>query len=202
MDDEQGTLAKSYEGYKSEIPIWHWVSYIPQLLSSLGGKEAKITRAILSKIAKTHPQALHFQLKTAKEDFNIMKRNYNNPSTRTPDSATSEISEQQSVRLEDEVKDATENSNSSVTPTVNTQAESQQRRRPWVFVEELTGLLKTAFPLLALSMEAMVEQILQRLKPTTDEDIYRLIVALLNDGVHVLFVIIFLDVYFATLERF
>jgi len=47
------------------------------------------------------------------------------------------------------------------------------------------ALLKTAYPLLALSMETMVDAILGRLKPTTDEDIYRLIVALLNDGVQV-----------------
>jgi transformation/transcription domain-associated protein len=52
-------------------------------------------------------------------------------------------------------------------------------------VEEVMALLKTAFPLLALSMETMVDQMAQRLKPTTDEDIYRLIVALLNDGVQV-----------------
>lgn len=56
-------------------------------------------------------------------------------------------------------------------------------RQPWEYVEEIMSLLKTAFPLLALTMETMVDQILQRLKPTTDEDIYRLIVALLNDGV-------------------
>ena len=56
-------------------------------------------------------------------------------------------------------------------------------RQPWEYIEEIMSLLKTAFPLLALTMETMVDQILQRLKPTTDEDIYRLVVALLNDGV-------------------
>lgn len=56
-------------------------------------------------------------------------------------------------------------------------------RHPSEHVEEVMALLKTAFPLLALTLETMVDQILQRLKPTTDEDIYRLIVALLNDGV-------------------
>jgi transformation/transcription domain-associated protein len=45
------------------------------------------------------------------------------------------------------------------------------------------ALLKTAFPLLALSMESIVEQILHKMKPSTDEDIYRLVVALLNDGI-------------------
>jgi transformation/transcription domain-associated protein len=54
---------------------------------------------------------------------------------------------------------------------------------PWDHIEEVMAILKTAYPLLALTMETMVDQILARLKPTTDEDIYRLIVALLNDGV-------------------
>lgn len=57
------------------------------------------------------------------------------------------------------------------------------RRQPWEYVDEVMALLKTAFPLLALSMETMCDQIINKLKPTTDEDVYRLIVALLNDGV-------------------
>lgn len=65
------------------------------------------------------------------------------------------------------------------------QQDANSRRQPWEYVEEIMALLKTAFPLLALTMETMVDQILQRLKPTTDEDIYRLIVALLNDGVQI-----------------
>jgi transformation/transcription domain-associated protein len=59
------------------------------------------------------------------------------------------------------------------------------KRHPWEYVDEIMGLLKTAFPLLALSMETMCDQIINKLKPTTDEDIYRLILALLNDGVQV-----------------
>lgn len=51
------------------------------------------------------------------------------------------------------------------------------------YVDQIMALLKTAFPLLALSMETMVDQIINKLKPTTDEDIYRLIVALLSDGI-------------------
>jgi len=42
--------------------------------------------------------------------------------------------------------------------------------------------LKTTFPLLALSMETMVDQIQKHFKSPPDEDAYRLIVALLNDG--------------------
>lgn len=55
-------------------------------------------------------------------------------------------------------------------------------RQPWEYVDEILNILKTAFPLLALTMENMAEQIQQRFKPTNDEDIYRLTNALLNDA--------------------
>lgn len=48
------------------------------------------------------------------------------------------------------------------------------------------AILKTAYPLLALSLESLVDQINQRFKCTADEDAYRLGVALLNDGVQYL----------------
>jgi hypothetical protein len=64
-------------------------------------------------------------------------------------------------------------------------AQQQLPKQPWEHVEDIMSILKTAFPLLALSMETMVDQIQQRLKPLSDEDIYRLIVTLLNDGVQV-----------------
>lgn len=44
------------------------------------------------------------------------------------------------------------------------------------------AILKTAFPLLALSMEMIVDQVSTRFKPSPDEDIYRLISALLADS--------------------
>jgi transformation/transcription domain-associated protein len=55
-------------------------------------------------------------------------------------------------------------------------------KRPWDHVEEISAILKTAFPLLALSMETMLDQIQRNFKCPPDEDAYRLIVALLNDG--------------------
>lgn len=55
-------------------------------------------------------------------------------------------------------------------------------KKPWDHVEEISAILKTAFPLLALSMETMLDQIHKNFKCPPDEDAYRLIVALLNDG--------------------
>jgi transformation/transcription domain-associated protein len=58
-------------------------------------------------------------------------------------------------------------------------------RQSWEHVEEVVQILKTAFPLLILSMETMVDQILQRFKATPEEEIYRLICMLLLDAVQV-----------------
>lgn len=57
------------------------------------------------------------------------------------------------------------------------------RKQPWEYADELNAILKSAFPLLALSMETVVDQISKYFKNPPDEDAYRLIVALLNDGI-------------------
>lgn len=56
-------------------------------------------------------------------------------------------------------------------------------KKPWEYMEDIYGALKTAFPLLAWSMESMVDQINKHFKCLPDEDAHRLIVALLNDGI-------------------
>ena len=58
-------------------------------------------------------------------------------------------------------------------------------RQPWELVEEVMNHLKTLFPLLALTMEKMVDQISIRAKPSSDEDIYRFFAALLADALQV-----------------
>lgn len=58
-------------------------------------------------------------------------------------------------------------------------------RQGWEYVDEVVQILKTAFPLLILSMETMVDQILQRFKAPPEEEIYRLISMLLQDAIQV-----------------
>ncbi|KAG0235555.1 hypothetical protein B0O80DRAFT_498171 [Mortierella sp. GBAus27b] len=75
QDDSQGTVYRAFENFKGEIPVWYWITFIPQLLMSLTHlKEAKHARHILMKIAKTHPQALHFSLRTLKEEYTSMRK--------------------------------------------------------------------------------------------------------------------------------
>ena len=62
-------------------------------------------------------------------------------------------------------------------------AKNQEKdKQPWDYAEELMTVLKTAYPLLSLSMEQLVDSMQQKFKCPPDEDAYRLIVALLNDG--------------------
>jgi transformation/transcription domain-associated protein len=56
MDDSQGSILKCYESFKGEASLWFWITFIPQLLSSLASKEARFARQILMKIAKSYPQ--------------------------------------------------------------------------------------------------------------------------------------------------
>jgi transformation/transcription domain-associated protein len=58
IDDESGTLAQSFDNYKGEMPVWYWITFIPQLISSLPLKDNKIARFILMKIAKSFPQVM------------------------------------------------------------------------------------------------------------------------------------------------
>lgn len=79
----------------------------------------------------------------------------------------------------------------SGTPSANPAAAQQppiqppQPKQPWELVDEIMNMLKTAFPLLALTMEKMVDQISLRAKPSSDEDIYRFFAALLADALQV-----------------
>lgn len=150
MDDAAGSLSKAFDSFRGEIPVWYWISFIPQLLTSLSHKEANMVRQILIRIAKTYPQALHFQLRTTREDFAVIQR-----------------------RTMAVLADKGSNLITS---------HNEDTRQPWEYLQELSNILKTAYPLLALSLESLVAQINERFKTTTDEDLFRLINVLLIDG--------------------
>ncbi|KZT26868.1 FAT-domain-containing protein [Neolentinus lepideus HHB14362 ss-1] len=57
-------------------------------------------------------------------------------------------------------------------------------RQSWEYIEEIVNILKTAFPLLILSLETLVDQINQRFKASPEEDIYRFVCMLLLDGIN------------------
>ncbi|KAM0149981.1 hypothetical protein ACHAQE_008793 [Botrytis cinerea] len=226
LDDAEGTLSKQFDEYKGETPVWYWITFIPQLLTGLGHKEAAKAHLILSKIAKQYPQALFFQLRTNREDMLAIKKTQemkeaknkraqtqaqnqasNGTSSIKTESANGARSESASASrpgtasaeaapIKTEPGETNGNAASTNGVPVNgapangaanasqdvTASQPPQKRPPWEYTEELLGTLKTAFPLLALSMEAMVDSIQKNFKCPPDEDAYRLIVALLNDG--------------------
>ncbi|CCF58558.1 hypothetical protein KAFR_0E04070 [Kazachstania africana CBS 2517] len=151
MDDASGSLTNAFDSFRGEVPVWYWITFIPQLLTSLSHKEANMVRQILIRIAKSYPQALHFQLRTTREDFAVIQRRTMAVLAEKGDSA--------------DVSQATNN-----------------QRQPWEHLQELSNILKTAYPLLALSLESLVTQINERFKSTPDEDLFRLINVLLIDG--------------------
>lgn len=75
--------------------------------------------------------------------------------------------------------------NGSVPPPSAASMANATPRAPNEMLEEINNMLKTAFPLLALMMERMVDHISIRAKPNSEEDIYRFFAALLNDAMQV-----------------
>lgn len=182
--DNSGEVMAAFVNYKSETPTWFWVSYIPQLITALSQREAKYAAVILAKIAKSFPQAVHFHLRTAKEEYAVLQRlltrgaekqaEKNNTATAAKDSSNTPLSPTGSHGSQPQSTTQAPNSANS--------AKELQGADPWVYTEEIMNMVKTAFPLLALSLETLVDQLHHRFKSPGDEDAYRLIVALLNDG--------------------
>ncbi|KAI0408138.1 FAT domain-containing protein [Xylaria palmicola] len=222
LDDSSGTIAAGFDDHKGETPVWYWITFIPQLLTGLGHKEAPRVHGILLKIAKAYPQSLYFQLRTNREDMMMIKKNQEAKekarqraqaaaANRKPSSSPSQTKQENpqpkpetssrpqtsngdsSVQLKTEQTETNGAGNNNSAPAPNGESQLQapkdgaasttsQKKPPWEHTEEIMSVLKTAFPLLALSMETMVDQTQKYFKCPPDEDAYRLIVALLNDA--------------------
>jgi transformation/transcription domain-associated protein len=74
-----------------------------------------------------------------------------------------------------------------VVPQAQTSSDATpaQPKQPWEYVDEILNVMKTGHPLMVLTIETMVDQILQRFKATSEEEIYRLVCMLLGDAVQV-----------------
>lgn len=211
VDTAENRISAAFEDFKGETPVWYWITFIPQLLTSLSHREAKLSRAVLVKIAKIYPQSLYFLLRTNREDMLAIKKQQdqkqerlnrqkqsspnvkqgspeNNHSTLNtqgnghsrPGTASGENFPNGTVNGVQGAAKAEQNNEGPA--GADQEVEQPQPKKPWEYSEEIMAVLKTTFPLLALSMETMVDQIQKHFKCPPDEDAYRLIVALLNDG--------------------
>ncbi|KAL4978883.1 hypothetical protein BDW66DRAFT_148736 [Aspergillus desertorum] len=279
LDNDEGAVATAFENFKGDTPVWYWITFIPQLLTSLSHREARLCKAVLVKIAKLYPQALFFLLRTNREDMLNIKKQHDqkqeklararaqaspqnkptpavngtqaaqtqaspNPPTGQqpvqnqqqgqpqsqgqaqgqaqpqpqqqgqpqgqvngqspaqkpaqppppaqgpaqnqvpqqqqqpqPQQPQGQPQGQQNLQVPGQQPQPTQQSSNA-----GTEPEKEPLKKPWEYSDEIMSGLKTAFPLLALSMETMVDQIHKNFKCPPDEDAYRLIVALLNDG--------------------
>lgn len=219
VDNAENKISQAFEDFKGETPVWYWITFIPQLLTSLSHREAKLSRAVLVKIAKFYPQSLYFLLRTNREDMlaikkqqdqkqEVLKRTKQSPNVKsgTPDNQSTPNGRPNSLSRPNTANgDHTTSSNPIATdaapktepngdaqPGPEPEAEQPLPKKPWEYSEEIMSVLKTTFPLLALSIETMVDQIQKHFKCPPDEDAYRLIVALLNDGLSVrLYLLVF-----------
>ena len=223
LDDNEETMAKAFEEYKGETPVWYWITFIPQLLIGLSRPESRLLKGILLKMAKTYPQALYFQLRTSKEDLLQIKKQGEAKARLTKDRAQTQGQQSgdagkqgspssrpgtangdggssrpgtangdsgQAAAQNGGQEGANGNGTSQATPKVESAdgnasaaAKNQEKdKHPWDHADEIMTVLKTAYPLLSLSMEQLVDCMQQKFKCPPDEDAYRLIVALLNDG--------------------
>ncbi|GAB1218167.1 hypothetical protein ATERTT37_007420 [Aspergillus terreus] len=259
LDNEEGRVAGAFENFKGDTPVWYWITFIPQLLTSLSHREARLCKAVLVKIAKLYPQALFFLLRTTREDMASIKKTHDQKQEQIKNKLQQQQQQQQTASPQPKPSPAAAGGspaqNSASTPVqgqtsqptsqpqaqnqaqaqqgapqnqspqVNNQGQAQPKpatpsqgqtpnqgqqqgtlptagqngtpqqnqgaggdtkpevqKKPWDYSDEIMSGLKTAFPLLALSMETMVDQIHKNFKCPPDEDAYRLIVALLNDG--------------------
>ena len=293
LDNDEGRVASAFENFKGDTPVWYWITFIPQLLTSLSHREARLCKAVLVNIAKFYPQALFFLLRTNREDMLNIKRqhdqkleklnrarlqaaaassNVKNPAANAEASASQsgqaavangnsdasapqqpptgqpngqpaqnqqmQQQQQQQQQQQAQLQQTSQGQGQQVqaqqspmpgqvppqyqsprpaqghpqalaqgpaqgTPDMqhlqvppqlrnpllahiqnesHAENEREPLKKPWEYADEVMSTLKSAFPLLALSMETMVDQIHKNFKCPPDEDAYRLIVALLNDG--------------------
>jgi transformation/transcription domain-associated protein len=208
LDNAEHLLVSTFDQFKGETPVWYWITYIPQLLLGLARPEASVCRAILGKLAKTYPQALYCQLRMQREEYAGQKKieedrerakakqqGQSGGQTSPPQQGSPErpsTSHSGSGQRPSTANGETAQNNASTpqangekkepTGAANTNPAPDTPKKSWDHTDEISSILKTAFPLLALSLETMLDSISKNFRCPPDEDAYRLIVALLNDG--------------------
>ena len=63
LEEVGSQLAPPVEN-QDDVPLWHWITFIPQLLASLGRPEARFVQSILLQLVKLYPQSMYCPLRT------------------------------------------------------------------------------------------------------------------------------------------
>lgn len=203
FEDAAGSLGKSFEMYNHDLPTWFWVSFVPQLLASLARKEQRQARFVLIKIARNYPQALYLPLRTFHDDcrmqfgpransgnhgVNTSTANVTNPPV-TPAPSVGFVQDN-GIRPSSQQQQSPHMTGQSPYPgealpggaAASEATAAQPRKHPMEAAEDLLSILKTGYPLLALTMENAIEHICHRLRSTVDEDFYRVLTSLIGES--------------------
>lgn len=212
LKDESNSIQTTFENSKTDIPTWYWITFIPQLLSALSHKEGKMARSILINIVKEYPQAIHFHLRTAREDYlnyeqqlvAIKGKEQQEKKPIEADKTTGESTSANTNEIASAVAKSSNDSSSIDANAANKEVASSKmkaeeapvqennqnaqslinvRKQPWDYLDELTRVLKTSYPLLALTLEFLTDQVISSKKVVSpDETFYRIIATLLNEA--------------------
>lgn len=176
FEDDAGTVLKPFELYAAELPVWYWLFFIPQLITSLNRKEYRQARYLLIKIAKTFPQALYSTLRAAIEDYRVAQpvKTEGSSGVASPPlpSATSGSDGQNSADF------ATQSPDPSASPSRSPSTVGTPRKSAAEEADDIMAILKTAYPLLTLSIENLVDHLVNRLRASPDEDVFRILTTL------------------------
>ncbi|TDL29737.1 hypothetical protein BD410DRAFT_736870 [Rickenella mellea] len=211
VDDISHTISRAFDTYKGDAAFWYWITLIPQLCLSLSHREAKQARYLLFNLAKLHPQALFFPLRTTREDLIFLKRQEAEVQSRAAqmnqgptgtqqsgagqqrseggpnsapvntDATVKEEDHPQPVTTQGQPSNETGNAGSQGLPDGAGSFHSAKVASD--NVDEIVSILKTAYPLLTLTLETMVDQFTNRFRATAEEEIYRFTFMLLQDGI-------------------
>jgi transformation/transcription domain-associated protein len=154
-------------------------------------------------------QSLFFHLRTQSEDYKNLRRQHeltmrqraaaaaaangqgsseaatSNNDSSTAESKTADTTSTPAAQSLPQLPGHIANSASGQQGAQPSLVQSLVPKQPWEAVDEIVSVLKTSFPLLALTLENMCDQFNSRFKPSADEDVFRLVNALLNDGLQV-----------------
>ncbi|KAH8118563.1 FAT-domain-containing protein [Phellopilus nigrolimitatus] len=185
IDDPIGTIAEAFSTYTGDRALWYWITLIPQLLFSLSFGEAPQAQRILVELAKTHPQALFFPLRTTKEDLANLRKQLAQTQAQTQ---AQEAAQRMAMQANHNSVLASQNAASSdgmAAPSAPSEGHvpaNGTSKEDWELVDDIASLLKTNNPLLALTLETMVDQFSIKFKATPEEEIYRFTFMLLQDA--------------------
>ncbi|KAF7301711.1 hypothetical protein MIND_00736700 [Mycena indigotica] len=171
VDDNTLSISRAFDTYKGDAAYWYWITFIPNLCMSLSGREVKQARFILLNLARLYPQALFFPLRTTREEAMQRKALFMRQTAGQANATTGGDHPMPPVN---------ENGQQPANPASAT--DPQFPRQIWDYVDELVQLLKSAFPLLVLNLETIVDQICTKFKLSSEEETYRHLCMLLQDA--------------------